>query len=424
MDTLELFQRLSLALAIGLLIGLERGWRSRAEPEGERAAGLRTHALAGLLGGTWGAIAIRTPEGGAIALGMAFVVFAAVVATFRFREVVNDGTFGVTTVVAAMLAFGLGALAVVGDSQIAAAGAVATTALLALKGLLHSWVKRLTWEELRSGLLLLAMTFVLLPLLPDRTIDPWDSLNPYAIWLLTILIAAVSFAGYVAIKVTGDDRGILFTGISGGLVSSTAVTLSLARLAREHPTETRLMAAGMLAASATMMARIGVVVGIVNWEMLARVGPAVGAAGIVLAAGSYLLMIGGETKREGEGGLTLKNPFELSTVLKFGALLAAISMAAKLATGAAGQAGAYAVAAISGRADVDAITLSMARLAGSTVSLQVAATAILIAVSINTLVKVALAWLTGGAGCGRWMLLFSALALTAGFAALAFTGTW
>lgn len=256
MDTFDLFQRLSVALAVGLLIGLERGWRGRDHPEGERAAGLRTHALAGLLGGVWGAIAMRTQSsGGAVALGLAFAVFSAAIVLFRLREIVHDGTYGATTVVAAMLAFGLGAFAVVGDPQVAAAGGVAATALLALKALLHAWVQRLTWEELRSGLVLLAMTFVLLPLLPDRTVDPWGSLNPYAIWLMTILIAAMSFAGYVAIKTTGEDRGILLTGLAGGLVSSTAVTMSLARLAREQPERTRLLVAGMLVAGAAMVGR-------------------------------------------------------------------------------------------------------------------------------------------------------------------------
>ena len=423
MDTFDLFQRLSVALAVGLLIGLERGWRGRDHPEGERAAGLRTHALAGLLGGVWGAIAVRTQSsGGAVALGLAFAVFSAAIVVFRLREIVHDGTYGATTVVAAMLAFGLGAFAVVGDPQVAAAGGVAATALLALKALLHAWVQRLTWEELRSGLVLLAMTFVLLPLLPDRTVDPWGSLNPHAIWLMTILIAAMSFAGYVAIKTTGEDRGILLTGLAGGLVSSTAVTMSLARLAREQPERTRLLVAGMLVAGAAMVGRVLVIVGAINWEMLSRVAPPLLAGGAVLAVGARGLMGRWQSASGENGGPDVRNPFDLATVLKFGALLTVITVAAKIATGMAGQAGAYALAGLAGLADVDAITLSMARLGGGTISRETAGHAILIAVGVNTLAKVALSWFGGGATPGRWMLLISALAIGAGTITAAIAG--
>jgi len=418
MDTFELFQRLSVALAIGLVIGLERGWSSRAEGEGERSAGLRTHALAGLLGGVWGAIAVQTRDsGGAVALGFGFIAFSAAIVVFRLREIIHEGTYGATTAVAAMLAFALGAFALLGNVQVAAAGGVAVAALLALKALLHAWVERITWEELRSAIVLLAMTFILLPLLPDRTVDPWDALNPHALWLMTILIAALSFAGYVAIKMTGEDRGIILTGFAGGLVSSTAVTLSLARLAREAPGQARLPAAGIAAASATMTGRVLVIVGLLNWDMLQRIFAPLASAGAVFAVLSFGLAKLAQSRDDGESGLDVRNPFDLETVLKFGALLTAITVAAKLATASAGHTGAYALSALSGLADVDAITLSMARLGGSTISSNTAANAILLAVAVNTFAKVVLGWFSGGARLGRWLLLQSVLAVSAGLIA-------
>lgn len=151
METTELFRRLTVALAIGLLIGLERGWQAREDEEGERAAGFRTHALAALLGAVWGAISNQTGIGGAVALGLAFAVFSAAIMLFRYREIVHDATFGATTVVAAMLAFALGAFAVVGDVEAAAAAGVATAGLLALKAAAHGWLRRLSWEELRPA---------------------------------------------------------------------------------------------------------------------------------------------------------------------------------------------------------------------------------------------------------------------------------
>lgn len=418
MDSFELFQRLSVALAVGLLIGLERGWQSRTEEEGERAVGLRTLALGGLLGGIWGAIAAAASgSGGAVALGAAFVIYTAVIAVFRYRETSHDGTFGATTVIAAMLAFALGAFAVLGNVEVAAAGGVAVTALLAWKGLLHTWLRRMTQQELRSGLVLLAMTFVLLPLLPNRTVEPWDALNPYEIWLMTIMIAFISFVGYVAVKLTGDRHGIAITGIAGGLASSTAVTMTLAKVARENPGQRMLLVAGVLFASAVMAGRVLAVAGVVNPGLLTEITLPIGAVGAVLALGGLALMVRSAGEDTG-GGQTIEfdNPFELATVLKFGVVLAIVMLATKLLTGAVGSAGAYLVAAVSGIADVDAVTLSMARGAGGDAA--TAAIAIFIAVAVNTVAKTIMAWWIGGAAIGWLMAAASTLAIAAGATAL------
>jgi len=419
-DTQEMFWRLAMALAIGLLIGLERGWRERDDREGERAAGLRTHALAGILGGIWGALARETSNsGGMIALAIAFATFSITIAFYRFREIVREGTFGVTTVVAAMLAFALGAFSVLGDPQLAAAAGVAVTALLALKGILHAWVQRLTWNELRSVLVLLAMTFIMLPLLPDRTIDPWHSLNPHALWVMTILIAALSFAGYIAIKLTGDGRGILLTGLAGGLVSSTAVTLSLARVEAEQPSQAPLLAAGMMTAAATMAARVLVIAAVLNIDMLWRLAAPLTAIGLVMAAAALLLSSRGLAgERSQVQALDLSNPFDLMSVLKLGALLAGISLSAGVITHYAGQAGTYLLAAISGIADVDALTISMANMArGRPAFVQTAANALLIAVAVNSLAKVAMCRLAGGVRSSIWLGGASLAGLVAALAA-------
>jgi len=171
----EIFRRLAVSLAIGLLIGLERGWRAREESEGERAAGLRTHALSGLLGGVAGLVATTA---GPLTLGLAFAAFTAAIGAFHWLEARANQDFSVTGVVAGMLAFMLGAYAIVGDLQIAVGAGVATTILLALKRPLHGWLQRITWIEIRATLILLAMTFLFLPILPDRPVDPWDAINP------------------------------------------------------------------------------------------------------------------------------------------------------------------------------------------------------------------------------------------------------
>ena len=417
MDTFELFQRFSVALAIGLLIGLERGWQER-EDEHDAAAGLRTHAIAGMLGATWGAIALNTGTNGVIALGIAFAAFTAVIATYRLREIRHEGSFGSTTVIAALAAFALGAYAMLGDYQIAAAVGVAITALLSLKRVLQDWLRRLTWIELRSAIVLLAMTFILLPVLPNRRVDELLGLNPYEIWLMTIMIAAISFIGYIAIRIAGEKRGILITGVAGGLVSSTAVTVTLARLAQEHPAQARLATAGALAAGATMMVRVAAVVGVFNQKLLVALLPPLIAAAAVTAIAAYVLVGGHRSSAKTASPIKLNNPFELGTVLKFGALLAAIMILADLAKSTAGTSGLYGLATVSGIADVDAITLTMARQAGSDLSVRVAAEVIAIAVAVNTISKAFIAWITGGRGPGLPMAAVAAAAIGAGAATL------
>lgn len=171
-----------------------------------------------------------------------------------------------------------------------------------------------------------------------------------------------------------------------------------------------------------MVGRVLVIVGAVNWEMLSRVAPPLLAGGAVLAVGARGLMGRSQSASSDNRGLDVRNPFDLATVLKFGALLTVITVAAKVATGIAGQAGAYALAGLSGVADVDAIALSMARLGGGAISTTTAANAILIAIGVNTVAKIVLSWFSGGAASGRWMLLISALALTAGLIAVVLTG--
>jgi len=422
MDTAELIQRLFVALAIGLLIGLERGWRTREEQEGERAAGLRTHGLAALLGGVWGALALQfAHDGGAIALGLAFVLFGALVGVFRYREIIHNRSFGATTLVGVLLAFALGAFAVAGDRLAAAAAAVATTALLALKTLLHGWVQRLTWAELRSALVLLAMSFILLPVLPDRAIDRWGAINPHSLWLMTVLIGVVSFAGYVAVKLVGYRRGVAVAGVAGGLASSTAATAALSRLAAQHPEQTNIFAASAIFANAVMAPRVLVVLGVVNPEFaLGLAAPLVSISLVYFLAGG-LLMWRSVSEDRGEGGpLTIGNPLDLPAVLKFGALLAAVMVLSRIVTKFAGSSGAYVLALVSGVADVDAISLAMASQGVGEIGASAAALSVLLAIFSNTLVKSGIGWVVGGSGIGWRIALASVLALAAGLAARIF----
>jgi uncharacterized membrane protein (DUF4010 family) len=404
----ELLSRLTVSLAIGLLIGLERGWRGRDEEDHQRAAGFRTFALSGLLGGIVGAISLYA---GSIVIGFVFAAYTAAFAAFHWLEAAVDRDVSATSVVAGMVTFLLGTLAVIGDLRIAIACAVIATILLALRDPIHRWVATLTWQEIRAVLILLAMSFLLLPFLPRRTIDPWGVINPYEIWLLAILIAATSFGGYVAIRALGDRYGVLLTAMMGGLASSTITTLTFARLGREHPDASRLLGAGILVSGVVMIIRVGVLTVALNEALLTKLAVPLFTLALILGLGSAVLLFG--SKDHPTPALEITNPLAIGSALKFALLIATVMLAAQLLHWSLGDLGVLVVAGVSGLADVDAATISMARLGGNVVALETAAWAILIAVAVNTLTKAAMAAWVGGRTIGSGVIATSLGALTA-----------
>lgn len=408
MEQTELISRLGLSLAIGFLVGLERGWRERDAEEGRRTAGLRTFSLVGLMGGIFGALSL---DGDRILLAAGFVTLGATLGAFIWREGQIDGNLSATSLVAAMLTFLLGALAVLGDLKIAAGGGVVTVILLAHKEFLHEWLTRISWLELRSGLLLAAMTFMLLPLLPDRTVDPWNVLNPHSLWLMTVLIAAVSFVGYAIVKLAGPRTGLVLAAVLGGIFASTAVTLSLARMARENSDHVRLLTGGILAAGCIMFLRVLAVTALLNPQLSLAVAPVLLVSAVTMGGFAFVFVTSSSNADDSaDKKFALKNPFDISEVLRFGALLAIVTLAVTLARNQSGDYGVLAVAAISGLVDVDAITLSVARFGEVSV---IAVNAILAAVAMNTLAKGVYAWLVGGMRLGLLTIGSSGLVLIA-----------
>ena len=402
MELRELSLRLALALAIGFVIGLERGWKERDELEGHRTAGLRTFSLIGLLGGVFGALSLG---GDRLLLAAGFVTTGLCVAAFMWRENERHKDFSATSLIAALLTLALGVMAVLGDMAATAGAGIAVALLLAMKAQLHGWMERITWPELRSGLLLAAMTFIALPLLPNRTIDPWEAINPYELWLMTILVAAVSFSGYAAVKLAGAKRGLVLAAALGGLFASTAVTLSLARLLPANKTRLKLIAGGILASGAVMMVRVILVTGLVNMQLAQKLAPALlAAAAVSAAAATVMLLARGKHGNDPKDALVHKNPFELSEVLRFGAILGVVMLAAVFARRYIGDEGLLAVAALSGLADVDALTLSVARMGSAS---DVAVNAILLAAGVNTLAKTVYAGMAGGSRLGLLLLLIN-----------------
>jgi uncharacterized membrane protein (DUF4010 family) len=405
----ESLSRLTVSLAIGLLVGLQRGWQTRDAEDNRRAAGFRTFALSGLLGGVTGLIALRTT---ASVIGWVFLGYITAFTAFHWLEARNEGRASVTSVVAGMLTFLLGTMAVVGDLQLAIACAVGMTVLLALREPLHRWIDSLNPQEIRAVLTLLAMSFLLLPLLPNRPIDPWKAINPYQIWLLAIMIAVISFAGYVAVKAFGNRLGVFMAAVAGGLASSTATTLALARLAREHPSSSGLLSAGILVAGVVMMLRAGIIAVALNRALLTSLLPALLTTAAVLGIGAAILWFRNVEQESPE--LRISNPLAVGTAVKLAVLLAAVMLAAELVRQMFGGVGILVVAALSGVADVDALTISIARMAGGDVDFNTAARAIMIAIAVNTVSKTIMAGWVGNRRVGLLVGGISAAALAGG----------
>ena len=382
MSTEQLFAYLGVSLAIGLLIGAERGWHDRELEEGRRAAGLRTFGLIGLSGGL---AAVLANQSSVWILPAALLALAALMAAAYVRQSEQSGSVGATTIVAALLTFPLGALAVVDMMKVAAGAAVVTALLLGMKPRLHALLRKLEEADLMAVLRLLLISVVVLPVLPDQGYGPGKALNPFEIWWMVVLIAAISFTGYVAIKMLGATRGVGVTALLGGLVSSTAVTVSLSRLTGRHPSMTRSLGGGVVLASTAMLPRMAVIIAIVAPGVLGPVAVPLAAMTVAGAAGAAILL-GRARDADGEAPAP-QNPLQLRMALSFGAVLAAVMLIARLASDRYGDAGLYTVAAISGVADVDAITLSAARMTGSGLAVDVASRAIVTAALVNTASK-------------------------------------
>ncbi|MEX2469205.1 MAG: MgtC/SapB family protein [Pseudohongiellaceae bacterium] len=396
-ESLLNFYYLFAALAIGLLIGAERGWKEREAKEGERVAGVRTFGLIGLLGGGTALLAQHLAP---ILMSLAFVGLALVLTVVYVVNKQDRDDAGITSLVAALVTFVLGALAGSGEVILAASAAVITTLLLSYKPVLHSWLNALEAREIRAAFKLLLISVVLLPILPNEGYGPWQALNPYVIWWMVVLIASISFVGYFAVKIGGARRGILFTGLFGGLASSTGLTLHLSRLSRDDDHNmTPILASGILLACGTMYPRMLLVASVLNPDLfMPLLLPT-----LVMALAAYvpaLVYWYRQKKLEADPQSTLKNPLELSSALGFGLLLVLVMLLGQVLRNQFGDAGVLALAAASGVADVDAITLSLTQMSQGDLTVATAVTGIVIAAAVNTLAKGGMAAVIGRHGLG------------------------
>ena len=404
------------ALLLGALLGIEREKRNMREGFG--IAGLRSFVLLALLGAVGGYMgtALAMPWIlPAVVVVVGVVVAVGYVAGVRRRP----EQVGLTTELAAVAACLLGAMATTGFRDLAVGLGVGMAALLAYKQPLHQLVGQLGWEDVLVGMRLLLATFIVLPLLPDRAIDPWGAINPYKLWLLVLLISGMSLVGYIATRWLGPGRGIAVTAASGGLVSSTAVTLAFAKQSRDEPQRARALAGGVLLAWAVMFVRVAAIAAVVQPALALALAVPCAATTAVCAGAAVVAMrshAGGGA--DGLPAVPMKNPFSLLAASKFAALFAVVQLLLKLGQQHLPQSGVYAVAALAGLTDVDAITVSMGeRVRGAPADAGIAATAILVACLSNTVVKTGMA-IGMGRGLARTVVVGAVAAVAAGAATL------
>ncbi len=391
-DTLELVLTYAVSAAIGLLVGTERERKPTAK------AGLRTFALIAVLGTACAMLARMLESPWIVAVGFAVIGLTLAGAQLAdARSIAEDA--GTTTVMAALMVFVLGVLNFHGERTLAVALGIGMTALLYFK------------TELEGALQFGAISAIALPLLPDHGYGPYGVLNPFHIWTMVVLISGVSLAGYVAWRLTLGGKGLLLTGLLGGVISSTATTFAYARQARDGTQTPSAATVVLLLANAAMLVRVLLLVLVA--------APAMFPNAVVVVLPALLLSVpalwwhfaraGGESAARGGH---MENPTQLGTALLFATFYALILLAAAWLSDKVGSSGLYGLSFVSGLTDVDAITLSSSRLAvQEAIDLRDAATAVGVAVTSNVLFKTAVAAVIGGRALGPSVVAAFALPL-------------
>jgi uncharacterized membrane protein (DUF4010 family) len=405
---------IGLALLLGLLVGIQRGWRLRNETAGSRFAGVRTFALFGLAGGIAGVAESQSPAIAAIVAGAAAVLtLIGYAKTARASEQLSG-----TSSLAALITFGCGYLAASGRSEMATVVAVAMTLVLALRTELHRWVSGLSDIEVGAIVRFALIALAILPLLPDQRFGPYDAWNPRQLWLVVVFVSGFSLLGYIAAKRFGASRGTLVMAVTGAMVSSTAVTAALAMRVRDGEESEAMAIAGIGAASAVMLIRA-----IILTLFLAPAAmPAFGllAAPAALVSGGAMSWALRSRRRESAANppVELKNPFRLAPAIGLMLLVMVLTVAARWMMVMVGERGLALVIALSGLADVDSAIITVGSIPQGLVEGQIATIVIIAPVLANTLFKGATALAIAGLRKGWKLALPLVLSVAASLAAL------
>ena len=387
MDIGAAFYGMGAALIVGLLVGLERERAKGDGPERE-PAGIRTFALLGLCG------AVATLLGVVVTAVAGLATGTMMLASYRRTR---DRDPGLTTEIAMLATFLLGGLAVSSPSLACGVGA-AVAIILASKRRLHHISRHLvSAQDLHDLLLLAGATFIVLPLLPDRALDPWRALNPYRLWLLVVAVMAVSAVGYVTLRALGSRSAVAFAGLAGGFVSSTATIVAMGDRARATPEVAAAASSGGVASNVATFAQLAVVVGMLSPALLVHLALPLAAAGGVAICLALLLGFHSSASPFDSAAFAGKRPFEPLSAIRFMLMFAGIILLAAIVRDYLGNTSIPWVLAMSGIADVHAAAASAAQMVSSDeASIGTGEQGVLAALVANTLLKCVLAVFRGG----------------------------
>jgi uncharacterized membrane protein (DUF4010 family) len=412
--------RLAVAALAGMAVGLEREWSGHATGPAARFAGVRTFFLLGAIGGVAGLLLAQgqTAISASLLLGASALVVAAYLTAARRAPEAIDGT----TETAAVLVLGTGLLAGIGSLALASGIVAVTLLLLGEKEAIRAFVQRIGREEMFAALRFAVLALVVLPLLPEGPFGPFGGIRPRALWTVVLIFSGVNFAGYLARRALGDTRGYLAMGALGGLVSSTAVTLSFSRQSRDEPDHSAALAAGTIAACTVVLVRVVVVLLVLNAALAPGVGMGLAP---MFAVGVVLIYLGHRREPDGKPRKPAgesKNPLRLGSAILMALAFQVVLTILNLFQERFGDSGILASAALAGLTDLDAITFGMSQLAQNAAMVSVAAQALILATVVNTVFKTALALVLGSPAYRRLAVPGLFVVALAGAAGFFFTG--
>ena len=391
------YQGIALALGLGLLVGIERGWSRRTEPDGARVAGIRTFGLLGLAGGIAGQTTAITSGFPLVIIGAcAAIMVAGYVRSSQSRKDVSA-----TTAIVGIITLATGVLAASDHEGLACAVAAVTTLVLASRTRLHAWLDTLTEAEIQALARFALIALAILPILPDQSMGPLLAWNPRRIWSIVVLVCGFSFAGHIAVRRFGASRGIVLSAIAGAMVSSTAVTASLAKRLREEGVAVNAVVAGIVAATAVSYVRLLILTAVLLPSAFAHVCLYIVPAALISTGWSIgILWRNRASAPQSFNSGAPGNPFELMPAIVLAALIAAMSLAARWMQQESGPSGLTAVLMIGGMVDADSPVITLSGLPPHLVSPRVAGLIVSAAAMMNTIVKAGLTLSLGGLRSG------------------------
>ena len=409
-----IYRDLSVALAAGLLIGVERGWTMREEQPGGRVAGIRTF---GLVAGLGGLIALIAQS---LDLIFAAILLAAVVIMLSIshaRTIHEPDGRSITNFVVSVLALCLGLLAGSGYPALAMAGAAIVAGLQAMRSELHGVLRKLGSTDINAMIRFALIALAVLPFLPAQAFGPYDAFNLQQLWFVVILVTGLSFAGYVANRIFGESHGTVVTAVIGGAYSSTAVTASLAQRLRGADSSQRTLSAGIALASAVMYIRVLLLTFIIADFAFLPLAMILTPAALV-AGGIGLLLLRRSGAARSDESVDTRNPIHLLPAFFFAATVAVMSLAARWAEAKFGSSGIAYLVLIMGSFDVDAAIITLGTLPTDTIAANLAGFVLAMTVLANMIFKAVVAGFAAGWKNGR----SAVLALAASSVVLAIAG--